>query len=549
MVLAAAMAFCAYLFVWTLGTQPTIGDEARHFRRAVNYFEAPLPYYRVAYDPDYPAGQPGAIPYYDTSLWHEILALGWKAFGHVSFTLAQVYHLVFFFGLIVFTYLVGRELFGERGGLWSAGLVATCPINLFLGMAFYREIPMLALLAAALYFLICRRPVLVGMALGGAYLMKGATAAAMMPPLFLIVFLQIGSTWRQRVLRTLLMAAVALAAILPDTYWRVRHFQAPIMFRYYAPTPYPPVLAHLYAQHPSPPVSAIPWSIFDPWLVAQLLGPTGLLVLGFGSVLGVYLLLKRVMAGASGWRAGGWAAAAAALTAKEAAPVWLLAPPIVAYTAIFATLLPGAYDVRYLQPITLFAGLLAGGLLGSRKILAYEGRRKALVRGAGWLLVAAMVGQALAVPWVVHDRRRLSPEVEAAMQWIQANVPQHARILYLEENLTAITARPIVWAATAPHLFFEADERQQVQILKCLGVSYIAVHPTRRCDAVVPGTVPTAYPRTWLRTLPGRPYLERVYPMGDVGDTEGRFLLYRIDYAKVPPDWLTSPDLKQAGAC
>jgi hypothetical protein len=112
-----------------------------------------------------------------------------------------------------------------------------------------------------------------------------------------------------------------------------------------------------------------------------------------------------------------------------------------------------------------------------------------------------------------------------------------------------VRARPIVWAATAPHLFFEADEPQQVQILKCVGVSYIAVHPTRRCDAVVPGTTPTAYPRTWLRTLPGRPYLERVYPMGDVGDTEGRFLLYRIDYAKVPPDWLTSPDLKQAGAC
>jgi len=154
------------------------------------------------------------------------------------------------------------------------------------------------------------------------------------------------------------------------------------------------------------------------------------------------------------------------------------------------------------------------------------------------MLVAGLAFQAIAVPPVIHSQRDLGPEIEEAFQWIRHHTPPEARIQYLEENLTAATGRPIVWAALGPYVIFRIDEAEQMRILKYLDISYIAIHPTRRCDTCDPLRVPIAYPRPWIRTLEGRPYLERVYPKGDLPDTEGRFLLYRIDYDKVPREWL-----------
>jgi hypothetical protein len=77
-----------------------------------------------------------------------------------------------------------------------------------------------------------------------------------------------------------------------------------------------------------------------------------------------------------------------------------------------------------------------------------------------------------------------------------------------------------------------------MQMLYFLHTEYIAIHPTRQCQSSSPSEVPTAYPRPWVRSLATRPYLTLVYPPGGGPAREGEFLLYRIDYDKVPEEWL-----------
>jgi hypothetical protein len=536
-VLIAAGALCAYLLAWTIGTQPTIGDEARHYRRAVNYFEAPLPHYRVACDPAYPATGPGAICYYDTSLWHELLALGWKAIGDVNLAFAQIYHLAFFLLLVVFTYLATGELYGERAGRWAAGLVAACPINLLLGMILYCEIPMLACMTIALYFLLKRKPIPLGAALGCAYLMKGPTAAPIILGLMMATLVHIGATWRQSVWRTFLVIVVTIVVMAPDMLWHVKIFGTPIMFRNYAACYYPAVISESLVNLP-PPINNVILDLWNPEVAVRMLGPTGLLALVIGLVLGIGMLARALVAGLQNLRSKGIRAALASQTQSAHFPAYAVGLPMLCYVGAYMTLLTGAHDIRYLEPVTLFGSVAVGGLLGRWPVFSYKGRAKWLVRALGGLLVAALVGQMLAVPPVVHEKRRLDPELEAAFKWIQANTPPGARVEYIEENLTAITGRPIFWAALVPYLLFNTDEAEQMRLLKFLDIQYIAVHPTRRIDACTPGEIPTAYPRTWIRTLPDRPYLMQVYPPGPIEDTEGHFLLYQIDYSKVPAKWL-----------
>jgi 4-amino-4-deoxy-L-arabinose transferase-like glycosyltransferase len=166
----ATLLVCGYVAIWTCGTEPILGDEARHFRHAVNCYEASWPGIRVTHDPAYPPEGPAAVLYWGAALWHLGLALVWKVLGTPSLWAAQIYHTVFFFALGLFTYLCGRNLYGHRAGVWAWVLVMTVPMNLLFAMTFYLEIPVLAFAAAAFWCLLRRRAVWMGLA-GAARIM------------------------------------------------------------------------------------------------------------------------------------------------------------------------------------------------------------------------------------------------------------------------------------------------------------------------------------------------------------------------------------------
>lgn len=531
-----------FLILWTYGTQPVVGDEAYHFRRAFNYYESPLWAMRLTHDPAYLRDDPSAIQYYDSCLWHLALALVWKITGSASVLAAQLYHAAYLVVLLVFTYLTGRALYGHRGGMWAWGLMATIPMNVLFAMVLYMEIPMLAFAAVAVYCLVRKRPICMGLSLGAMFLTKSPTATVLIPSLLAGAILVMGTTWRQRAIRTSIVAAAAMALLLPDMIWRKEHFDSLIMLPHVNVSRlllYPRVIAEEIAALPRPLNISTPLNILDPAVFMQLFGVTG----WFTVVVALYVVVGGVVATLQQMRGrvllAGWCTINAPRDGSRQMS-GVLGLMLVSYLCIYLVALHRCYDGRYLHPITLPLCLLTGGALTRWQDCAGWARRRRLCRGAIAVLVLAMGGQLLAAPCVIRQRRTLPEKVMAAMDWVRANTAPTAHILYLENNLTLLTGRPIVWFSAYPQYLFSVDEVRQMRLLRFLHVDYIAIHPTRQQNDSSPLEVPIAYPKPWVQSLAERPYLERVYPPpGSSGNTgEREFLIYHIDYSKMPANWL-----------
>ena len=534
LVALATAVLCAYLVAWTLDSEPTIGDEARHFRRAVNYFETPLPDFRVDHDPAYPFEGPGAIPYYDACLWHQGLALLWKLLGRASLPAAQIYHAAFLFMLAMFLYLAGRTLYGHRGGLWAWGLFLTLPMNILFGMIFYQEIPLLAFTAMAIVCILHGRPVWLGIAMAAMFLTKSPIAAALLPTLLVAAFLKVGDTWRRRLLRTALALAVASLVLLPDVLWHLAHFGRPFMLTYSgSPLSFPGV------QLPPPRMSAVALSILNPLAVLSMLGVSGLVVAVLGSAMALRDTGSAFLAVAADGRKRGLLAALRSLPDSVPASALVGALPFLGYIFVYIYRLRRAYDVRYLDAATLMACLLAAGVLSRFSLRkAKDAGRPWLGRAALGILVIAMVGQFLTVPIYVRQLRQLPPETEAGYEWVRQNTAPDAPFLYNQENLVALTGRPVLWAAIIPRYFFSAPEREQARILHYFQIQYVAIDSTRRLDDWAPDIEPMGFPVSWLRTVPERKYLERVYPSPEGNALQDIFIVYRVRYDRIPPEWI-----------
>ena len=534
-VFLATLVVVAYMFVWTAGTQPIIGDEARHFRRAVNYFEAPLPQFRVTHDPAYPAGEPGTVQYWDAALWHLILALVWKTIGTASMAVAQVYHSLYLVVLVMATYLAARRLYGHRGGLWAWALAVSMPMNLLFGMAFYMEIPVMAFTALAVYLLVCRRPVLLGMALAGMFLTKSTSSAVLIPPMMGVALLAMGDSWRQRITRTMVTGAVAFALVLPDLIWHKYHFGLWIMFRYSPPVePLPVDLSTMPKMEKMP----VPLSIFDPVILLKMFGVTGLVTVLMAVLMAVDGLLRSAWRNVRNLRSGGFAAAMIRVPETYPAHALIFGVPLLVYLVGYAVMLRGAYDVRYLQPISLFTCLMAAGWLVREPLAVVYRLHKVLGRLVVAGLVVAMAGQLVTVPpYFGTQLRRLHPEVLKGFQWIRENTEPRDRFFYIEENLTTMTGRPIYWAAAIPRYVFYTQESEQMTVLTFLKIRYIAIHPERQGPGMGNLIEPVAYPDAWIEDLQRRDYLTRVYPESYDGKSYGKFLIYRLEYDKIPEAW------------
>ena len=543
-VLLATLAVCGYAGLWTYGTQPVIGDEARYFRNTLNCFEAPWPNIRVARDPAYPEEGPAAVPYWWGALWQLGLALVWKMLGSPVMWAAQVYHTTFFFALGIFTYLCGRELYGRQGGWWAWVLVLTVPMNLLFAMTFYLEVPVLAFTAAAFYCLLRRRAVLMGLAMAGMFLVKSTTASVLIPPTLVAAVVLMGDRWPVRLRRTGLAVAVMLAAMAPDLIWRSVHFGHPILFRYSTGVGpfYPPSVKLSVSQLPAIKQTGVPLNIFNPVHDLQMFGVSGLVVLLGAVAVTVRAAVRaigRLLKRGAPEAAGSGSAPARPLVSRD---VLLCGLPLVFYLIMYAVMLRRSYDVRYLQAVTLPAGLLLAGRLATLRPFSRTGRWCQLARFGTTLLLVVCGGQLLATPSYVHVKRQISEQTAAAYRWIRRHTEPEAHFLYLEENLTTLTGRPIFWSAAIPHLFFTTTEPNQTKLLNVLGIDYIAINPSRVCEAVDPSVVPTGYPREWVESLARRPYLERVYPAGEAPPREGDFLIYRVRYDKMPDEWFDGPD-------
>ena len=539
-IVAATLVVCLILLAWSIGTAPVLGDDSHHFRRAVVYYEALWDHFRAVYDPAYPPEGPASMRCWEAAFWHTGLAVVWKVLGSPSFLVAEAYHLAYFLMLGVFSFLTGRELFGRSGGWWTWALAVTMPINLLLGMLFYLEIPVAAMVVLATYCVVRRWPVWLGVALAGMFYIKVPMAAVLAPPLVLAALLKIGDTWGQRLRRTALALAIGLLLLLPDMLWRIEHFGRPLMlhdndtvsvFQF-------PAFAHVMPIRQS----AIPLPFSDPLVVLKTFGVTGVAATVASVAWAVWLMARTLADLVRHARSAGPASALRSLPARIPVEVLVGAVPLLYYIVAYIVLLHLSYDVRYFHGAVFFATLLGGGLLARLRPLRYQGPRGRLVRAGGILVLLAMLGQLATAPAAVHEHRILPPTVAAGFAWIAQNVPPKAPIFYVEFNLVTLTGRPILWSAVVPRYLFTAPEEVQAHIFHDLNIQYIAIHPTRFIEKAEPDVDPMGLPIPWVRSLRERPYLTQVYPAEPCRAEEGgEFVVYRIDDDKIPPAWLKTP--------
>jgi len=393
----------------------------------------------------------------------------------------------------------------------------------------------MAFTALAVYLLVCRRPVLLGMALAGMFLTKSTSSMVLIPPMMGVALLVMGQTWRQRILRTAVAAAVALALVLPDMIWHKHHFGLWIMFRYSPPVePLPVDLSTMPKMEKMP----VPLSIFEPLILLKMFGVTGLVTVLMAVLMAVDGLLRALWRNVRNLRSGGFAAALIRVPETYPRHALIFGVPLLVYLIGYAVLMKGAYDVRYLHPIALFTCLMAAGWLVREPLAMVYRLHKVLGRLIVAGLILAMVGQLVAVPpYLRTELRRLHPEALKGFQWIRENTDPSDRFFYIEENLTTMTGRPIYWAAAIPRYVFYTEESEQMTVLTFLKIRYIAIHPERQGPGAGNRIEPATYPDAWIEDLRRRDYLTRVYPETYDGKSHGRFLIYRLEYDKIPEAW------------
>jgi hypothetical protein len=286
-------------------------------------------------------------------------------------------------------------------------------------------------------------------------------------------------------------------------------------------------------------MSAVPLSILNPVAVLSMLGATGLLVAGLGSAMALRDTGRAFLAVAADGRKRGLLAALSSLPDCVPASALVGALPFLGFVFVYIYRLRRAYDVRYLDAATLMACLLTAGFLAQRSLRkAKDAGRPWIVRAALGILILGMAGQFLAVPFFVRQLRQLPPETEAGYEWVRQNTAPDAPFLYNQESLVAFTGRPVLWSAIIPRYFLSAPEREQTRILHYFQIQYIAIDSTRRLDSWAPDIEPIGFPVSWLRTVPEREYLERVYPSPEGDALQNIFIVYRVNYERIPPDWI-----------
>ena len=100
-----------------LTSEVSVGDEICHYRFAKDMYAAGR---RVPFDPLYPTGTPPGYFYASEPFWSGFLAILWRLTGNISFPLAQIYHTFYYLLLIVLTYLIGKQIYGKREGIFAA---------------------------------------------------------------------------------------------------------------------------------------------------------------------------------------------------------------------------------------------------------------------------------------------------------------------------------------------------------------------------------------------------------------------------------------------
>lgn len=451
-----------------LNTELCLGDEVHHFRLARNIlFLRGRPIYDPLYGDPY-LKMPGAMFYFDTPLWHTLLAVIWGVIGQVSFAAAQVYQTIYFILLLIFTYLLGSKLYGENEGLYSALITATIPMIPAFSVLFYLDVPTAVFVALCCLLILDKQFLWAGIAVGLGYFVK-RNLIFFFPSFIFLFFLNSKKIGFRETIKTVFVFAVpAILLILPDLWFRYVHFHSLFFTKDTLIGPH----AEILYQNPHF-VNYINSSVFNPTDIIKYFG------IAVPSLMLFYLLRRSY-------------------NFKDLF-LWI---PIVNYLIVFAAIFKKGLDIRYLLPtVPLFA------ILSSRAFVCLKNRRLKI------LLLSVCIAQFFGAAFYVYVNRRVPNEVKEGFRYITNYTPKDTFIMYPEDNITEYTGRKMQWGRFQylPYLFWQANEKEAKNILLNINkVEYIVVKKTRIYDDTKIHHK-GGYPESFVEKIPKFSFLRLIF--------------------------------------
>jgi 4-amino-4-deoxy-L-arabinose transferase-like glycosyltransferase len=495
-----------------LASEPYVGDEVYHYHFAKNIYTAGK---RVSFDPLYSSGNPPGFFYATDPLWNGLLAVLWRLWGGISFPIAQIYHTCFYALLLIFTYLIGKNIFGERVGVWSCLLMASVPMAVAFGILFYVDVPATAITMVAFYWIIRKKYLWAGLVFPLMYLTK-RNACFLIPAMILIpLFLE-----RERFflkLKGLIYLLMPFGIIvLWDMQWRHQHIESTKFQIKGVGT-----IRHITL------LENIRWRVTTlfrgskEYLNSSLVNPPDLIkYLGVALILLVIFYLVRGLFKQE--------------TKKAKTLIW---GAIGSYFLFFLLIFGFNSDIRYLFPILPLLSLEA-----SKAIISFQ-RRWVSVLIFGICLT--QFGSTLAY---VYVQRQMPKGIKEGFSYIQNDIPKNALLMYPEYSLLEATGRRFVWSS-----FFEVEDRilrnryprykkwdmsrnffwnnkkeDLERSLEASGVDYIVIKKSRIYDDRKVKHL-GGYPRSFIQRMPTFPFLKLIFENTEIS-------IWKVQKEPLPSD-------------
>jgi 4-amino-4-deoxy-L-arabinose transferase-like glycosyltransferase len=488
------------LLVTGITSELYVGDEVYHYRFAKQIYETGR---RVSYDLLYESGMPPGYLYRTEPLWEGGLAAIWKLFGGISFPLAQVYHTCFYALLLIFTYLVGKEIFGEREGLWSCLLMASMPMAIAFGVLFYTDLPATAMTMMALYLVIRNRRwpfgqkyLWIGLSFAAMYLTKRSTIVII--PAMIAVPLYFEKEVFLKKARNLIILLVPLFAIaLWDLQWRYQYIDSAKLYipqvGYIKDLTTLEYVLHRLGKMIGGTKEHLNSSLTNPLDLIKYLGIVVLALL-------IFYLIKR-------------------LYRKEKiemkALIWGM---IGSYFLFFLSMFGLNSDIRYLFPIVPLFGLLA-----SKAITTVRKQWIPL------LIIGFCLIQFGSTLFYVHEQRRIPGEIKQGFSYIRTSLPQESLFMYPEYIFLEATGRKFVWqsffdlecyilAHRYPNwqgkmeyrFFWNTNNEDLMSSLRINAVDYIVIKKSKVYDDTNSKHL-GGYPQSFVQRMPKLPFLKCIF--------------------------------------
>jgi hypothetical protein len=436
-------------------------------------------------------------------LWHFGLVLIWKVCAGASKAAAQVYHTGFYALLIIGTYLLAREMYGQEAGWYAAVIAATIPMFVAFGVMFLMDMPIAALVPFGLYFIVKKRYFWAGVLMGLMFLTK-RNAYFLFPTFFIFTLGGKSLPIISRLKNGLIFCALILAVTLPDFVYRYRNLRGLAipgdrgqvvqyvgtqiknnlfsMWRGARKASFPrPATTFQDSQTPSPTteqINFLPSDIRKPSNIPKYLG------------LSLILLLAAYLFG---------------IRRFYEKQDFLLLLPIIVYFPLYILFFKGWWGLRYLAPVLPLVAILA-----SKPFAAAKQKR------LGYMAIALCLIQFAAVWGFVISERRITPEEKAAFGYIKSEIPTHSRLLTAEPFLISYyTGRRALWAVLFDRpdfieLFWVAAGSRKKEILDKHIITHLLIYKAR----VYPDQRVRhlgGYPKSFVHKLPAVDFMEKAF--------------------------------------